>query len=390
MHTVAHYDSSSFGTNPDPSSVSEIPSSVFRDRRSRLWGRLEPLGLRFLLISRPIDIYYLTGFRGSAGVLLLGPRQARLWVDPRYTLQAHEQSQGATVTETREPLSRAVAQWVRRHQPGVVGYQNEHLTCAELARLSREVRASKRHVAVRWRPVGFLLDELRVVKDSWEVERIRAAGKVTARVFRELLPQIQPGARESDLAAEIEYRMKHSGAQGAAFDTIVASGPRGAWPHARASSRRLRRGELVILDLGAILAGYAADMTRTVYLGAPTRRARELYEAVAEAQQETVRRLRAGMSGDEVDAVARRCLASRKLGDYFTHSTGHGVGLDVHERPRLGRGEQTLMPAGCVVTVEPGVYIEGYGGVRIEDTVLVGENGPEILTPASRESWYTG
>jgi Xaa-Pro aminopeptidase len=390
MTTVAHYDSSSFGTNPDPSSVSEIPSSVFRDRRSRLWGRLEPLGLRFLLISKPIDIYYLTGFRGSAGVLLLGPLQARLWVDPRYTLQAREQSQGATVTETREPLNRAVARWVRRHHPGVVGYQDEHLTCAELARLSHEVRTSKRHVLVRWRPVGFLLDELRMVKDQWEVARIRAAGKVTAEVFREVLPQVQPGVRESDLAAEIEYRMKHSGAQGAAFDTIVASGPHGAWPHARASSRRLRRGELVILDLGAILAGYAADMTRTVYLGAPTRRARELYDAVAEAQQETVRRLRAGMSGDEVDAVARRCLASRKLGDYFTHSTGHGVGLDVHERPRLGRGEQTLMPAGCVVTVEPGVYIEGYGGVRIEDTVLVGENGPEILTPASRESWCTG
>jgi len=131
-------------------------------------------------------------------------------------------------------------------------------------------------------------------------------------------------------------------------------------------------------------------MTRTVYLGAPTRRARDLYEAVAEAQQQTVRGLRAGMSGDEVDGVARQYLVNRKLAEYFTHSTGHGVGLDVHERPRLGRGEQTRLPAGSVVTVEPGIYLEGYGGVRIEDTVLVSENGPEILTPASRESWYTG
>jgi len=370
--------------------ISEIPPLVFRDRRSRLWARLEQLGLRFLLVSKPIDIYYLTGFRGSAGVLLHGPGQTHLWVDPRYTLQARDQAQGATVIETREPLSRAVARWVRRRHPGVVGYQDEHLTCAELARLTHEVRASKRHVIVRWRPVSFLLDELRMVKDQWEVERIRAAGKVTAEVFREVLPQVQPGARESDLAAEIEYRMKLAGAQGPAFDTIVASGPRGAWPHARASSRLLRRGELVILDLGAILGGYAADMTRTVYLGAPTRRARKLYESVAAAQQETVQQLRAGMSGDQVDAVARQFLAGRKLADYFTHSTGHGVGLDVHERPRLGRGEQTLMPAGSVVTVEPGVYIEGYGGVRIEDTVLVGEKGPEILTPASQESWFTG
>ncbi len=370
--------------------IPEIPATVFHDRRRRLLGRLEPLGLSYLLVSKPIDIYYLTGFRGSAGVLLVGPRQPRLWVDPRYTLQARDQARGVMVTETREPLSRTVARWVRRHQPVVAGYQDEYLTCAELARLNREIRAAKKRVAVRWRPVGFLLDELRMVKDQWEVERIRAAGRVTARVFREVLPQIRPGARESDLAAEIEYRMKRSGAEGPAFSTIVASGPRGAWPHARASSRRLQRGELVILDLGAILAGYAADMTRTVYLGSPTRRARELYHSVAAAQQETVQELRAGMSGDQVDAVARQALAGRKLADYFTHSTGHGVGLDVHERPRLGKGEQTLVPAGCVVAVEPGVYIEGYGGVRIEDTVLVSEKGSEILTPASGESWYTG
>lgn len=390
MTTVAHRDSKSDGTNSDLNRVSEIPSSVFRDRRRRLLERLEPLGLRFLLVSKPIDIYYLTGFRGSAGVLLLGARQTHLWVDPRYTLQARDQSQGATVTETREPFSRAVATWARRHQPGVVGYQDEHLTCAELARLSRAVRETKKHVRVHWRPVGFLLDELRMVKDRWEIERIRAAGNVTAQVFREVLPQVRPGARECDLAAEIEYRMKRGGAEGPAFSTIVASGPRGAWPHARASSRRLQRGELVILDLGAILAGYAADMTRTVYLGVPTRRARELYESVAAAQKEAVQQLRAGMSGDQVDAVARQELAGRKLADYFTHSTGHGVGLAVHERPRLGRGERTLMPARCVVTVEPGVYIEGYGGVRIEDTVLVSEKGTEILTPASQESWSTG
>ena len=370
--------------------IPEIPAMVFHDRRRRLLERLEPLGLCYLLVSKSIDIYYLTGFRGSAGVLLVGPRQPRLWVDPRYTLQAREQSQGATVTETREPLSRAVAQWVRRHQPGIVGYQDEHLTCAELGRLSHEVRASRRRVAVRWHPVGFLLDELRMVKDQWEVARIRAAGKLTAQVFREVMPQIQPGTRECDLAAEIEYRMKRGGAEGPAFSTIVASGPRGAWPHARASCRRLQRGELVILDLGAILGGYAADMTRTVYLGAPTRRARELYQSVAAAQQETVQELRAGMSGDQVDAVARQSLVGRKLADYLTHSTGHGVGLDVHERPRLGRGEQTVVPAGCVVTIEPGVYIEGYGGVRIEDTVLVGEKEPENLTPASQEPWYTG
>jgi Xaa-Pro aminopeptidase len=184
--------------------------------------------------------------------------------------------------------------------------------------------------------------------------------------------------------------MRQKGAEGAAFETIVASGARSAWPHARASSRRLRQGEFVILDLGAILAAYAADMTRTIYLGRPGRRARALYGSVVEAQREATENLRPGLRGSEADVVAREALKRHHLDQYFTHSTGHGVGLEVHERPRLARNDQTAIPSGSVVTVEPGVYVEGYGGVRIEDTVLVGEKGPEVLTPAPKEPWFTG
>jgi len=364
-----------------------VPDSVFEERRQRLRERLDARGLRVLLVTKPVDVFYLTGFRGSAGALLLGPRQSRLWVDPRYTLQAREQSRGVAVIETREALSRALGRWLRKARPRSVGYQDNHATCAELAALRRE---TGRNRAIRWRPVGPLLDDLRVVKDGWEIERIRQAGRLTVEVFEQVLPLVRPGACEADLAAELEYRMKRAGAEGPAFDTIVASGPRAAWPHARASSRRLGRGELVILDLGAILSGYAADMTRTIYLGVPTGRARRLYDAVAAAQQETVEGLRAGLSGGEADAVARQALARRGLDRYFTHSTGHGVGLEVHERPRLGRGDSTPLAAGAVVTVEPGVYVEGYGGVRIEDTVLVTASGAEVLTPAPKDSWFTG
>ena len=261
------------------------------------------------------------------------------------------------------------------------------MVCAEMSAIRREVG---RAAEIRWRAVGPLLDTLRMVKDACEIERIRCAGKLTADVFSEILPIVRPGARESDIAAELEYRMKRAGADGAAFETIVAGGPRAAWPHARASSRQLRGGELVILDLGAILSAYAADMTRTVYLGRPSRQAQRLYQSVAEAQREVVQNLRPGLTGNDADAVARQALGRRKLDQYFTHSTGHGVGLEVHERPRLGRGDDTPIPSGCVVTVEPGVYLEGYGGVRIEDTVLVSENGPEVLTPASKENWFTG
>jgi len=233
-----------------------------------------------------------------------------------------------------------------------------------------------------------MIEALRFVKDEDEVARIRAACRITSKSFEETIPFVKPGATESDLAAEIEYRMKQHGAEGPAFDTIVASGPRGAFPHARASNRVLGESELVIFDLGAILAGYAADMTRTLYIGThPGRRIRSLYKAVLQAQQGAVESLRKGVKGGDVDAVARRILERRGLGKYFTHSTGHGVGLDIHEKPRLGRGDKTRLEVGCVVAAEPGVYIEGLGGVRLEDTILVGPEGPEILTTAPMDSW---
>ncbi len=365
-----------------------FPDSLFDERRARLRERLDRIKLSYLLVTKPVDIFYLCGFKGSAGVLLLGPRQARLWVDPRYTLQAREQSRGAAVIESREGLSKAVGTWLRRARVAAIGHQEAHLTCAEFARF-RE-RARGRGSGPRWTAAGPILDELRMIKDPWEAERIRRAGALTASVFRDVLPMVKPGVAECDLAAELEYRMKRAGAEGPAFETIVASGPRGAWPHARASGRRLQGGELVIFDLGAILANYAADMTRTLYLGTPTRRARRLYESVAAAQRAAVDGLHPGMQAGQADQLARDVLTKNGLGDFFTHSTGHGVGLEVHERPRLARGEQAPMPAGSVVTVEPGVYVEGYGGVRIEDTVLIAADGPEVLTPAAKDPWFTG
>ena len=216
---------------------------------------------------------------------------------------------------------------------------------------------------------------------------MRSAGKLTAEVLQDILPWVRPGVTERDLAAEVEYRMRKKGAEGVAFETIVASGPRSAHPHAYPSSKPLQESELVILDLGAILSGYAADMTRTVFLGDPSRRVRSLYSAVVKAQRGAVRSVKDGVKAGDVDATARQILDGQGLAQYFTHSTGHGVGLEIHERPRLGKGETTCLRAGSVVTVEPGVYLEGLGGIRVEDTVLVGPDGPEVLTPASTEHW---
>jgi Xaa-Pro aminopeptidase len=352
-------------------------------RQERLRRLLEERSLAALLVSNPVNIFYLTGFRGTAGVAVFSSSQGILWVDPRYTLQAQEQARGVKVIEEKGGLLKAAGSWLARRKLGRVGYEDSHLTCAGLREIERHATR-----ALRLEPAGRLVEDLRYVKDAAEIECIREAGRITAAVFEEVVRRIRPGMKEADLAAEIEYRLRRQGAEGAAFETIAASGERSALPHARASSKLLREGELVILDLGAILAGYAADMTRTVFLGEPSRRVRRLYASVLEAQQEALAAVQAGARAGDVDAVARRVLARRGLGRFFTHSTGHGVGLEVHESPRLGKGEAKRLEAGCVLTVEPGIYLEGLGGIRIEDTVLVRAEGPEILTPAPKDAWF--
>ncbi len=361
---------------------SKQSSSPFRARQERLRVLLEARGVPLILVTHLPNIHYLTGFTGSAGIVLVGSRTANLWVDPRYTLQAREQAEGVEVFEEKDGILKGAASWLQKNGVREAVFEDSALTVAQFELLRKEAGG-----CLGLKPAGGAIEELRVVKDLGEIEAIRSAGKVTAEVFAEVLTFIRTGVIEQDVAAEIEYRMRKKGAEGAAFESIVASGPRSAYPHARPSSKALHECELVIFDLGAILKGYAADMTRTVFLGEPTRQIRALYSAVLKAQQEAVRSVRDSTSTGGVDSTARRILAKHRLARYFTHSTGHGVGLEIHERPRLGKGETALLRSGSVVTVEPGVYLEGLGGIRIEDTVLVGPDGPEILTPASKEYW---
>lgn len=336
------------------------------------------------MVTDPRNVFYLTGFRGSAGVAVLGESEAVLWVDPRYTLQAQQDARGVgvEVIEERGGLLKAVVRWLGKKKAKRVGFEGDHVTCSQLRALEHEGRGR-----VRFEATAGLVEDLRLVKDDGEIALIRRAARVTVEVFDETVREVRPGIRECDLAAEIEYRMRRKGADGAAFETIVASGPRAAYPHARASNKTLGKSELVIFDLGAILSGYAADMTRTLFLGKPSARTVMLYKTVLGAQRRAVEALRPGVRCCEVDSAARRVLERRGLGKYFTHSTGHGVGLDIHEKPRLAKTEKTRLRAGSVVTAEPGVYLEGLGGIRLEDTVLVGDDGPEILTPASMDRW---
>jgi Xaa-Pro aminopeptidase len=375
---------------PPPNQAGESPggkdlehaASGFLARQERLRALLEARHIPLIIVTNLINIRYLTGFVGSAGTALFGPLQGLLWVDPRYTLQAREQAHGVEVVEEKIGGLRGAAKWLAKYSVREIAFEASHLTCANFELLRTQ---AGRTLALK--PAGDVIEDLRVVKDRGEIEAIRSAGKVTAEVFSDVLSMIKPGVEERDLASEVDYRMRKKGAEGAAFETIVASGSRGAYPHARPSSKPLQESDLVILDFGAILRGYAADMTRTLFLGEPNRRVRSLYSSVLMAQRGAVKSVQDGIKAGDVDSVARSILAKRGLAGYFTHSTGHGVGLEIHERPRVARGENTRLRGGSVLTVEPGVYIEGLGGVRLEDTVLVGPDGPEILTPASLESW---
>lgn len=358
-------------------------AELFTGRQQRLRALLIKRRLPLLVVSNPVNIFYLTGFLGSSGMAVFGQAEPELWIDPRYTLQARHQAHGVEVIEVRTGLLTALGRWLRRVKASLGGYEDSYLNCAAFREMERQGPRT-----MRWLASSGLVEELRTVKDPFEIDMIRRAGHLTAQVLAEIAPTIRAGVRELDIAAELEYRMRLEGADGVAFETIVASGARGALPHARASSKPLVGGELVIVDLGAILAGYVADMTRTFYLGNPGPRVRKLYNAVVESQRAAVEAVRPAVRAGDVDAAARRLLKRRGLAELFIHSTGHGVGLEVHERPRLGRNEKTRLRPGFVITVEPGVYLEGFGGVRVEDTVLVGPQGPEILTPAGKEPWF--
>ena len=358
------------------------PHSPFTERRERLLKELQSRKIQGMVVAKPANVLYLTGFHGSAGTLIVSGEGPLLLVDPRYTLQAEEQAGGVKVIEARRNQLSAAGGWLARKRLKQVGFEDTHLSCAEFSVLKG---SGARNVV--WKNLGGVVESLRAVKEPGEVERIAQAGRLTAEVFEELLQKVKPGVREVELAAEIEFRLRGKGADGVAFETIVASGFRGAYPHARASNKQLKAGELVIFDLGAILSGYAADMTRTVFLGKPPSRVSALYRAVLEAQQAGVSALKAGKAANSVDKAVRKTLTTHNLDQFFTHSTGHGVGLEIHESPRLARVEKARLQAGQVVTVEPGIYIEGLGGIRIEDTLAISTDGVRNLTPASKDNW---
>jgi Xaa-Pro aminopeptidase len=340
----------------------------------------EAHGASALLETHLPNIYYLCGFSGDSGALLVDGSSATLFTDGRFTVQAREEAPGIRAKIHRGSLLEAVGNHLRKKGRSRVAVSPARLTLAGWKTLKKASGP-----ALKWAAVDGIADQLRAVKDPVEIGIMRESARLGSEVMEEIIRQIRPGVTELELAAEIGYRMRLKGASGESFEAIVASGPRSALPHARPTERRIGKNELVVLDLGAILRHYCSDLTRTVYVGRAPSRVRQWYQAVLEAQAAARQAVKAGVGTGLVDAAARNVLQHKGLGRYFVHSTGHGLGLEIHENPRIARGQKTALEAGNVITLEPGVYVEGIGGIRIEDEALVTGRGAEILTSAPRE-----
>ncbi|RME48762.1 MAG: aminopeptidase P family protein [Chloroflexi bacterium] len=350
------------------------------DRLAMLREKLAEAEIDVLIVSQPENRRYLSGFTGSAGVLIIGPQTAFLATDFRYYTQAAEEAPAFQLAKVGYKLTDHLADLLAAAGAKRVGFESEHLTVAELARWQEAAPD------VEWVPTANLVEGLRAVKSADEIEKIRVAVQVADEAFTRVLQQLRPGITEREVAWMLRAEMHALGAEGVAFETIVAAGLNGAKPHYRPADREIPAGVPIVIDMGAVVDGYHSDMTRTVVIGEPDDMFREIYGLVLEAQEKAEAHIRAGMNGVEADALARDVIEAAGHADHFGHGLGHGVGLAVHEAPRLSftAGEAPLEP-NMVVTIEPGVYLPDWGGVRIEDIGVVREDGLEILTQTPKD-----
>ena len=349
---------------------------------------MEALSLDAVIVTTPANIRYLSNHAGSAGTLVVTADALHLLIDFRYEESVRQLQDSASACPTlrtwRVPASYDEALLACLAEIGVttVGFEAGHLTVARHDWLVRT--AAARSLAVTFRATERMVEQARIVKDAFEVDLLREAARRIAPVAAAAFAAARDGAIERDVAARIEAAMRAAGYERPAFDTIVGSGPNAALPHYRAGDRSLAAGDVVVLDFGGVLDGYCCDLTRTISVGPPTAEARRVHRAVREAQQAAIDAVKPGIAATAVDAAARRVLEQHGLGEAFGHGTGHGLGLDVHEEPRITRPRTdiaaTPLEPGMVFTIEPGAYLAGWGGVRIEDDVLVTETGCEVLT----------
>jgi Xaa-Pro aminopeptidase len=348
------------------------------ERLSGVRAMLPDLGVDALLVTSPDNRFYLSGFTGTAGTLLIGQEKAVLFTDFRYTGQAELQAPLYSIRRYKDDYHQVLSELIKEAGWSKIGYESKNMSCFDFSRLDKKI-------SVQFIPLEETAEKLRMIKSCEEQEIMRqGAGKIDL-AFSWLLEVIKPGMSERELAVELEIFLLRQGSQRPSFDFIVASGERGALPHGVASEKLMGEGELVTIDFGAFFNGYATDMTRTVALKKIDQRQKDIYDIVYRAQCETVAAVKPGLTGKELDSIARDIITEAGFGEQFGHGLGHSIGLETHEPPALNPKNNTTLQPGMVVTVEPGIYIPGWGGVRIEDMVLVTESGAVRLTQSHRE-----
>ena len=345
----------------------------FEMRLKKLTQKISAEEVDAVLVSKTANLFYFSGFRGDSSVLLIGKNFCKLITDGRYVEQAKFQTKDFEIVQQTEGLYKKIEEEIKSCGIKRLGFEGKVLTFAEYSHLKENLSE------VELKSVE--LDELRQVKDAAEISLIRKACAIGDKAFAEILNFITAGVLENEVAAELEYLMKKFGAEKISFETIVASGVRGSLPHGVASDKKIASGEFVTMDFGAIYGGYCSDMTRTIFVGKASEQQQKLYNAVLDAQIYGLEVIKVGKGGKEIDAAVRTKLEQAGLGDYFTHSLGHSLGIEIHEEPRLSKlSKCESLLENMIVTDEPGVYIEKVGGIRIEDTVLVTAKGAEALT----------
>lgn len=350
------------------------------NRIEKLRARLTEEQTDSFLVSSSINIRYLTGFSSSNALLLIGREGEFLITDFRYEEEARSKASGCKVRIAQNQLWEELSALPPKVFGEKMDFESQYLPFEQYLKFKEALPLS-----VSLIPKSGLIESFSVIKDNSEIEKIRRAVKITDGVFEQILPLLKPGISELELAAEIDYRIRKSGGEKAAFDTIVASGERSSMPHATPTGRKLQSGELVLMDFGAVFEDYASDFTRTVVLGEATQEQKQRYDLVRQAQREAITTVKAGMHSVELDKTARQIIENAGYGSNFRHSLGHGVGLQVHEVPRISWKNGCILRPGMVITVEPGIYLPGWGGIRIENMILVKEDGCEELTKTTTE-----
>lgn len=336
-----------------------------------------------MLVTSPENVRYLCGFSGTEGTLLLGREAGFFLTDGRYTTQARSEVAGFPVITFKKKWKK-IGSLAARLTIKRLGYEARHISVATLQEL--ETHAAKCSL----QPLTAGLDSLRARKDAGEIRLMKKAARIAAESLAQVLPMVRPGVREIELAAELDYRIRQNGGQGSSFPTIIASGARSALPHAAPTEKKICSGDLVVIDYGTLYEGYCSDETCTFVVGKPKARQKKLYALVKNAHDRAIEALHAGKNAREIDAAARAYLHKHGCGTYFTHGTGHGVGLNVHEFPSVSTASDAVLERGMVITIEPGLYIPGWGGIRVEDTLAVRKNGCEYITCTGKDLTVLG